>query len=248
MSSSSWGRVHCNIKVVFGWADHMGNGPVSRWLDVISPPFPLIRTDADSINSTMFHHELVRPIHAFLQQMYRSTSHFAFNLREFDGASSNDRLNAHLMQVTRNNPELDDAFICRNHAHNLAVVWIVTLVGIQVQCELYSLAVFLGMGGNFLRIVAAARAYVIANLVVIRGRPPAADTEFAEQLQDYLVSNYRRERHSAETATHQTRRRGRAKPGSKGLSHYTDTLKHYFSNRNGLACADVPQIGPTIEC
>ena len=140
---SVWQVMVLKFRLSWGWIDFNKSGPRSQWLDLILPPFALISTAAESLCAQLFHHPIMKPVHAFMQQLF-SAAKISFSLREVDGAFSNDRLEAHLLQLGKTSSQLDASFYCRNHSHNLITIFHCGLVGLKLTCELFTLAVFLG--------------------------------------------------------------------------------------------------------
>ena len=83
---------------------------------------------------------------------------------------------------------------CGNHANNLVEGCVLDCIGYGISLFLCMTAMFLSMGGNFLRLIHATP-QLISNFMLPPVRKPPAESEFdrliAEELKDYSVRNYK---------------------------------------------------------
>ena len=179
---SSWHVLISRHRFIIGMMDNPDELGV---IDVVAPPVPLLATRASNIYNGLYHHPLTRGIEAFRKRLAGMAEEFA-SVREADGASSNDRLNAYcLMQ--------DDQSVflwCRSHSNHLIQVAMVALLGLKVFSSVASWALFMHSGAHFIRLVASVRTCVATHFRPSAPQPVGAKL-FNKELRDYLLCNFK---------------------------------------------------------
>ena len=160
-----------------------------------------------------------------------------FDLRECDGAVSNDRYVAHMMdaagEVAAGDRPLMALLTCGNHANQLIQGSMLTSAGFLrgVRYNLlndYScMTLFFRMGGHFVRLIGVTRAYVDATLQIRRGAAPAAASLFANEFSDFLMCCYRRETRCYKAGKVETRWR-------ESCCRHERLLRAFFQVFNGM--------------
>ena len=166
------------------------------------PPVPLVSTKAERMYAGLFNHPITQPVMQLCTSMLQQAV-VAARAHEADGHPASDRTRA-LIQGREHDVALDkghfpivcEKLACGNHTTNLVIVRLLTVVlPVELLNSMYSLSLFLRMGGHFLRIVACARQLI---------RDPACFTWsedgamavpagfFWQELRDLLCDNYAR--------------------------------------------------------
>ena len=84
---------------------------------------------------------------------------------------------------------------CTNHSLNLVVVTMFAIANAQIAKPLnivndcYALALFLRMGGHFLRLLTSTRAHIRARFAVVRRDAPLGADDYHAEFIAYLVTN-----------------------------------------------------------
>eukprot|EP00973_Karenia_brevis_P009858 1332937-Karenia_brevis.AAC.1 len=92
--ASIWQIMVMRIEVMIGWLH--GQGPASAddmviTMDVVIPPIPLLGTSSEDMFSGL-HHGVTKSIRKMVDRLINTGNH-KWDLREYDGAAANDRLN-----------------------------------------------------------------------------------------------------------------------------------------------------------
>ena len=103
--------------------------------ELILPPFGIVSTKADHLLNAIFKHPLMRPIHEFRLRLTRAA--LLFSVKEFDGATANDRLWAHLLNCNASSREIDLGILCMSHKTNLVVLGLCSCIGLEVTNDIY---------------------------------------------------------------------------------------------------------------
>ena len=83
-------------------------------------------------------------------------ANIALDINEFDAASSNLRFHAHKMDTCEERT-LAAHMLCHNHQNKLVEILMLKAIGYKLLMSLYSISLFLKMGGYFVRLVTAVR-------------------------------------------------------------------------------------------
>ena len=116
----------------------------------------------------------------------------ALQVYETDGASPNLKLLAILMEFHSERGILGSHLLCMCHQQSLAEAAVMATLGLNLVSCMYALALFLGMGGHFLRLLQAVEAQVKQVLVMIPDPCSSDQKLFANEAMHYSVSNYKR--------------------------------------------------------
>lgn len=204
-TSSVWQVLICRFVFVFGSATG------SYTFEFVCPPIPVLNTDAESLWYALERHPSVQTVQALKKALLRNAT-VAMDINEFDAASSNLRLHAHKSDACEPHV-LAEQMLCHNHQNKIVEILMLRAIGYNLLMSLYSLSLFLRMGGYFVRLVAAVREVVRSASEVRPWPPPERErveaTAFAEEFKDMLVQNY------TPSDTRHARRHRRPRPGER---------------------------------
>ena len=165
---SSWQVLVCRMRLVIVWPN--GLNIVFR---VVLPPVTLLATGAEHQYYALHHHPAYKCINA-LVGLLRKNALVNIDVAETDGASSNLRLLAHLIQKgkstvfgppgSQHQPLLAHAR-CMNHAVQLNNAALLGIIGSNLLNKIYGLSVFVRNLGYWLRMRQALRSWMERNLV-----------------------------------------------------------------------------------
>ena len=147
---------------------------------MVIPPFAIISTGAQHLYNAMYHHPLMRPVHHFRQRLCKAS--LCFNIKEYDGATGNDRLFSHLLHLNAWSAELDLGISCRSHANNLITIASCNVVGIDIRNDVYHFGVLFQLGGHFARLMSIVSRYVDWALDFRPGVQSAADRRYIAEM------------------------------------------------------------------
>ncbi|CAE7395126.1 unnamed protein product, partial [Symbiodinium sp. KB8] len=178
------------IRIVLVWED--GSNMVVR---LIVPPVSLLATGAEHQYYALSYHPAYKCLNGLLG-LLRQQAEENMDLAETDGASSNNRLIAHLIQQAKTtclgrgssgsaaHPLMLAHCRCMNHAVQLNSAGILGTVSATLLNRVYGMTIFIRNLGYWLRIRQAIRTWVGENL---RFRPevPAAAANLAEHVQPH---------------------------------------------------------------
>ena len=187
---SSWQVMVVRIRIVLVWED--GSNMVVR---LIVPPVSLLATGAEHQYYALSYHPAYKCLNGLLG-LLRQQAEENMDLAETDGASSNNRLIAHLIQQAKTtclgrgssgsaaHPLMLAHCRCMNHAVQLNSAGILGTVSATLLNRVYGMTIFIRNLGYWLRIRQAIRTWVGENL---RFRPevPAAAANLAEHVQPH---------------------------------------------------------------
>ena len=158
---SSWQVLVLRVRLVLVWED--GSTIVVR---LIVPPVSLLATGAEHQYYALFHHPAYKCING-LMDLLRQSAQENFDLAETDGAASNMRLLAHLVQkakitiVGRGGRELLFAHCrCMNHAVQLNNTSLLAVVSPSLLNRIYGMTVFIRNLGYWMRMRQAVHVWV----------------------------------------------------------------------------------------
>ena len=160
-------------------------------LPLVVPPVVVLGTSADQLWYGLWYHPLTRPIMSAIS-MLASLSKRSMSVVVTDDASANAKLDSFWRQLCEQVGEFHCRLPCMMHQLHLASVSVVqgTGLGKSLVNTLYSACLLLRMGANFLRLHHSASS-VVAQATKEIGEPPAGAVDFAAELLDYVMVNYR---------------------------------------------------------
>lgn len=117
--SSTWHVLVSRIRFVWSW---IGPGGVSSMaFEVAVPPLPLLATRAEDLAGAFQQHPAMSDVNRFKKSLFevvREAGGRTFDLREADGATSNDRF--HAWTTTRSAQDsYTELLLCGNHGNQL---------------------------------------------------------------------------------------------------------------------------------
>ncbi|CAE7032130.1 unnamed protein product [Symbiodinium natans] len=158
---SSWQVLVLRVRLVLAWED--GSSVVIR---LVLPPVSLLATGAEHQYYSLFHHPAYKCING-LVGLLRQHAHENMDLAETDGASSNMRLLAHLVQQAKSNvagrgghPLLFTHCRCMNHAVQLNNASLLAIISPTLLNRIYGMTVFVRNLGYWMRIRQAVQVWV----------------------------------------------------------------------------------------
>ena len=189
---STWQVLVCRIRIMVVWPS--GHNLVYR---IVMPPVTLLATGAEHQYYALYHHPAYKCINGLVGYM-RQRANINLDVSETDGAASNLRLLAHLVQKAKTtvlgppgslHPLLPAHCRCMNHAVQLNSASLLAVVNSSLLNRVYALSIFLRNLGYWLRMRQAARTWLERNLrfeqPVNAGSKPEAHPCLKELL-DYL--------------------------------------------------------------
>ena len=236
-SKSSWDVCVMAIRFSWGWR----SGRVLTYEPII-PPVPILSNAAKHIYNGVLAHTVVSGVQTFKTKLLELAKGFAYEGRSCDGHLANGKLHAALLSEskTRGAYGVEDITLCGNHTNQLTAINVVTALGKTIINTYYCCALFLKMGGHFLRLVAAARQCIQAELHVerrpeiVRDAIAAAGPVIAE-LKSYMLANF--------AHSHSEAQRDRVSkdigPGHKAYEDFKADLDSFFAVFNGTPWVDV---------
>ena len=191
--TSVWQVMVVRIELIVGWRGDQGNQIVK--FSAILPNMLVVSPNAANIYHSLHFHSQLAPVHAALRLLYSSSS-WAIELHETDGAYACDRLMAHLLSTRSASSLLDCHFRCRLHGTQLIEASILAVLPGKVLSRLYSLTLFVRTSGYFARLVMELPRLIDQALLVrqiaAHGEPPVEAREFAHEVVDFMASHHKR--------------------------------------------------------
>ena len=168
-----------------------GSVHASYTLELVTPPIPVLNTDAEPRWFALRHHPSAQLVVQLRAALF-SVTDFAADVNEFGADGSNLRLHAHKVD-TVDDKVLAEQLLRHNHQNKLVEIIMLKLIGYHLLMSLYSMSLFLRLGGYFPRLVAATKEVVHGHRD-IRPWPPhqleqRASEAFAAELIDLLLVN-----------------------------------------------------------
>jgi len=185
-TSSVWQVLISRFVFVFGSAF------ASYTFEFVCPPIPVLNTDAESLWYALESHPSLQMALALKRALFQAAG-WAIDKNEFDAASSNLRFHAFKMESCEQRT-LAEQMLCHNHQNKLIEIAMLKAIGYHLLMSLYSLSLFLRMGGYFVRIIAGVRE-VVRDASEVRAAPAPEFVQvqaaaFAEEFSDMLLTNY----------------------------------------------------------
>lgn len=185
-TSSVWQVLISRFVFVFGSAF------ASYTFEFVCPPIPVLNTDAESLWYALESHPSLQMALALKRALFQAAD-WAIDINEFDAASSNLRFHAFKMESCEQRT-LAEQMLCHNHQNKLIEIAMLKAIGYHLLMSLYSLSLFLRMGGYFVRIIAGVRE-VVRDASEVRAAPAPEFVQvqaaaFAEEFSDMLLTNY----------------------------------------------------------
>ena len=157
---STWETMVARQRLILVWRD--GSSVVFR---LVMPPVVLLGSAAQHIYYALKYHPSYRQITELVRVLARECDHRA-QIFESDGAYSNDRLYAHLLQRNK----VDDLqyhllhMKCQSHQTQLLNMALISAVGHSILNRLYGMTVFIRNLGYWMRIKQALLSWVESQL------------------------------------------------------------------------------------
>ena len=164
---STWQVLVCRLRLVLSWKD--GRNMIIR---LVLPPVSLLSTGAECQYYTLNYHPAYRCVNGLLK-LLRKHADENMDVCETDGASSNTRLLAHMLQQSKTSvfaPEKSGPSLlfaharCMNHAVQLNNAALLALVNPGMLNRVYGMAVFLRNLGYWMRVRQSCRHWIEVNL------------------------------------------------------------------------------------
>jgi hypothetical protein len=203
-NASAWTVFVCRIRLLWGWISEDGAASGVSYFDFMLPPLFLLSTSAADLYNALEWHPRLLSARTTCRGLLM-ISEYKFDFREPDGATSNDKYEAFIIDIRRRWPSFTDSFICSNHGNNNGQNIVVYQAGlynnreINVHNDAYCIALFLRMGGHFMRLFAAAPTMLRRRALVLDFPTPEADL-YGEQVKDFLICSHRREHNPSDAA------------------------------------------------
>ena len=137
--------------------------------------------------------KLTVEIIAHQQAAFFRQARFAVDMWSGDGAASNDRLFAHVMNlVAEEKTTAAECTGCRLHSNHLIETFNFAVSNLAIVNSLYSMALFLRTGGNHLRMIQGCNSMFFKNPGMPASRPAEDWTrKISRTVCQYLVDNYK---------------------------------------------------------
>ena len=178
---STWQTMVYRLRVVVVW--ETGENLV---IPIVVPPVVMLSTGAAHQFYALNFHPSFRCVNK-LVKLLQGQAQESFDILEADGASSNNRLLAHLYKLARDDNRLMSHARCMNHASQLINVALLSSLDSEALNRLYALSIFLRNLGYWGRLRQALRQWVAESLVIKqeafdKSQLPTCD----EHLQEFL--------------------------------------------------------------
>ena len=191
--SSVWQVMVARIELIVGWRGEQGNQVVK--FSAILPNMLVVSPNAANIYHSLHFHSQLAPVHAALRLLYSSSS-WAIEVHETDGAYACDRLMAHLLSTRSASSLLDCHFRCRLHGTQLIEASILAVLPGKLLSRLYSLTLFVRTSGYFARMGMEVPRLIdhalLVRQIAAHGEPPVEAREFAHEVADFMASHHKR--------------------------------------------------------
>jgi hypothetical protein len=156
-------------------------------------------TVADLWNA-LFSHPRLHMARWFCRQLHLLSKQYRFSFKEVDAATGNDKLYAHFLSERPGQPVdvFNACFLCENHSNNLGeqhLLLVATRYGVQnfpLQSDLFCSGLFLGTGGNCMRLLSSTPCLRLRSAIK-NGSPPPGAKMYSDQMKDLLVLAYKHE-------------------------------------------------------
>ena len=180
-SRSTWQTMVYRLRVAVVW-----ESGATVVFPITLPPVVLISSGAPHQFYALQFHPSFRCVNGLLK-LLQSNAHEAFDVLEADGASSNEKLFAHLYNLAVAEGKLISHARCMNHATQLINVAVLSSAEVDILGRLYGLTVFVRNLGYWGRLHQACRRWLEENLVfkpeaVSKAALPSATPQFREFL------------------------------------------------------------------
>ena len=158
-SRSTWQTMVYRLRIILVWEN--GDNLV---VPLVLPPVVLLSTGAAHQFYALNFHPSFRCVNRLIKVL-QDRAEESFDLLEADGASSNEKLLAHMYQLARQDGKLMSHARCMSHATQLVNVALLASVDAEAMNRLYGLTVFLRNLGYWGRLQQALRQWVSQTLV-----------------------------------------------------------------------------------
>ena len=192
--ASVWHVMVARCRIIVAWPGESGN-VVFDWT-MVSPPIIVPKPAASDIYYALYHSPFLRPIMYALYLLMQRAS-VAVDVSETDDASSNSRLEAHLLSKCLGIAEaggkevLKAHMVCRLHQQQLAEVLLLAVAGAWVMNRLFSFSTLMKTGNTYIHTVQELGHLLRSpGFVVVPGRvPPASAKDFCVEMRRYIWTN-----------------------------------------------------------
>ena len=182
------------------------------------------KTNTEALWEALLKHPSLEEVHRFYKFLM-SCAKFSLHLHACDGVSSNDRFFAHY--VDQNTDFLVDRMLCRNHQTNLVMVALYACISSGLLNDLYCASKFLRMGPFYFRCIVCLSRFVTEHFRMRVGTPSRVDTDFADEMRDYLKSAH------SERGAHSEDYRKTGKRKKRGGQNFEASIDAHFRFFNG---------------
>ena len=157
---SSWQVMVARLRTILVWPD--GSCMILR---LVMPPVVLLATGAHHMFYALTNHPSYRSINELLHVLSGLCAHRVW-IFEIDGAYSNDRLIAHLIQLNKRaeHKHVIAHVRCQNHQSQLINVALLSTIGHDILSRLYGMCVFIRNLGYWLRLRQAVLSWIDEHL------------------------------------------------------------------------------------
>eukprot|EP00973_Karenia_brevis_P044522 6167634-Karenia_brevis.AAC.1 len=219
------------IELMIGWLvgqDVRSDDDILITIDIVVPPIPLLGTSSEDMYDGL-HHGVTKSIRAMVKQV-ADTGYHKWDLREYDGAAANDRLNWFLVRRNKAQGRLSHGSGCGNHATVLVQSDIMCVANVcpvvdkkmNLLGDYYCSTLFARMGGLFLKMVVVSDVVVRKHVRLVPGEPPEGADLYSAEAIDYMISTWR-----------YNRPQNRDAPSEKSFHGYSKKMKVFFQLFNG---------------
>jgi len=169
--------------------------------ELILPPLPVNSTAPNNIYGALERHPLVKWVNTFCESLL-ALAEWKVDLKEADGATSNDRYYNFVLARLHGAGILSSLFICCNHGGMNAMTKVVLASGSwkaslphlrPILNNLYAMSLFVRMRGNFVKIIGMVK-QVVQEAKLLGSPRPEGLRQYSEELVDLLCCNYGRTR------------------------------------------------------
>ena len=197
-----WQVMVSRLRIVLVWgAEHGG-----RCCDMqcTLPPCTIPTPSAKNIHAGMFNNPITRHVMAAREILFNLAER-AVDVSETDGAGSNFRLEANLLNQRDSGSVSKDHFVCRLHAQHLAEVSVIGTAGMSMLSKLYSLTLL--MKTYFMRCILALKIILRIVAICYQASNEPEDianidcSDYQEELAGYIFCHANRFKASQERVT-----------------------------------------------
>jgi hypothetical protein len=188
------------------------NVPAPMRLMPAMAPTAVLSTNAPTLHHALFCTSSGKAFVKLCMFHFSSADLASFSFAR-DYAGPNGRVNAHFA-ATHPNVCISDK-VCSLHGQKTVEQNVAIVAGLHFISHLYSASLLLRMGGYYVRFIQAVDLLVDNHATLIRGEPPLGAKVYADEVIDYVLSNFSCSAQQKETLSSSGAKRPKAKARSK---------------------------------